>query len=385
MHRIPQKLSLVSQTAAILTERIQAGEWHRWLPGEHELCAQLHIARMTLRRALQQLQRNGLIRSSQGKPREILARRKPGPAKASGRVLLLTQVPMKSRLPFDAFWTHELREALEKAGYHLELHSNHAAYGRVMTTNLERLLEQLRPVGWVLTNSTQAMQRWFDKRRLPCVIVGSRHAGIELPFVDKAYRAMCRHAVGMFLARGHTRFVLLNPASGAAGDLESEQGFQEGVLRSQRHDLQASVVRHDGTVADVLNKLNALLRRREPPTAILVSRAAHVLTVIGHLLRCGLHIPEDMAIIARDHEWFLETMVPSVSSYVQNSDTMAKRISSAVLEMLESGMVSPANCQIMPEFKERETLGPHAPRTQVTDKLPAVVASPVVTRPGRSF
>ena len=113
MHRIPQKLSLVSQTAAILTERIQAGEWHRWLPGEHELCGQLHIARMTLRRALQQLQRNGLIRSSQGKPREIVARRAKTAPSISGRVLLLTQVPMKTRLPFDAFWLHELREALK--------------------------------------------------------------------------------------------------------------------------------------------------------------------------------------------------------------------------------------------------------------------------------
>ena len=158
MHRIPQKTSLVSQTAAILSERIQAGEWHKWLPGEHELCAQLHIARMTLRRALQHLQRVGLIRSSQGKPREIVARRRQTAPKLSGRVLLLTQVPMQYRLPFDAFWTNELRETLEKAGYHLELHANHASFGRAMTTSLERLVEQMRPVGWVLNNSTQAMQ-----------------------------------------------------------------------------------------------------------------------------------------------------------------------------------------------------------------------------------
>lgn len=368
MHRIPQKTSLVSQTAAILSERIQAGEWHKWLPGEHELCAQLHIARMTLRRALQHLQRVGLIRSSQGKPREIVARRRQTAPKLSGRVLLLTQVPMQYRLPFDAFWTNELRETLEKAGYHLELHANHASFGRAMTTSLERLVEQMRPVGWVLNNSTQAMQKWFSRRRLPCVIVGSRHAGVELPFVDKAYRAMCRHAAGMFLARGHTRFILLNPQSGAAGDLESEQGFLEGVAQGNRPEVQASIVRHDGSIADIQNKLNALIRRREPPTAILVSRAVYVLTVMGHLMRSGVRVPEDIALIARDHEWFLENMVPSVASYVQNAETMAKRISSAVLEMLESGIVSPGNCQIMPEFKERETLGPRLARTRPASK-----------------
>ncbi len=364
MHRIPQRSSLVSQTAAILSERIQAGEWNKWLPGEHELCAQLHIARMTLRRALLQLQRAGLIRSSQGKPREILVRRNQPAPNLSRRVLLLTQVPMQSRLPFDAFWTNELRESLEKAGYHLELHANHGSYGRAMTTNLERMVQQLRPVGWVLSNSTHAMQSWFSKRKLPCVIVGSKHAGVELPFVDKAHRAMCRHAVGMFLSRGHRRFVLLNPESGAAGDLESEEGFLEGVARSNRTDVQASVIRHDRTVADIEKKLNALIRRPERPTAILVSQSVYVLTVMGHLMRCGLRLPQDMAVIARDHESFLELMVPSVASYVQNSETMAKRVSSAVLEMLESGMVSPANHLIMPEFREGETLGPALARPQ---------------------
>ena len=371
MHRIPQKTSLVSQTATILSERIQAGEWQKWLPGEHELCAQLHIARMTLRRALQHLQRVGLIRSSQGKPREILARRQQAAPKLSGRVLLLTQVTMQFRLPFDSFWTNELRETLEKAGYHLEFHSNHASFGRAMSTSLERLVEQMQPVGWVLNNSTQAMQKWFSGRRLPCVIVGSRHPNVELPFVDKAYRAMCRHAVGMFLARGHTRFVLLNPQSGAAGDLESEQGFLEGVAQCNRPEIQAGVVRHDGTVTDIQNKLNTLIRRREPPTALLVSRAVNVLTVMSHLMRSGVRVPEDMTLIARDHEWFLENMLPSVTSYVLSAETMAKRISSAVLEMLESGIVSPANCQIMPEFKERESLGPRQPRSQLLAKLPA--------------
>ena len=72
MNRLPQKSSLVAQTAAILKDRIESGEWHQWLPGEHELCAQFHVARMTVRRALDQLQHAGLVRVTQGKRREIL-------------------------------------------------------------------------------------------------------------------------------------------------------------------------------------------------------------------------------------------------------------------------------------------------------------------------
>jgi LacI family transcriptional regulator len=382
MIRLPQKSSLVAQTAAILRERIQSGEWHKWLPGEHDLCSQLHVARMTLRLALDQLTRAGLVRSSQGKRREIVV--PPGrdvTPSVSSRVLLLTPVPLHFLLPFDVFWANELRSALEKAGYHLEIHADRAPYGRGWTTSLDRLIEQFRPVGCVLTKSNQRMQRWFSKQRLPCVIVGSRHSGVELPSVDKAYRAVCRHAVGLFLARGHHRLALFNPEPGAAGDLESEEGFHEGVARTRRTDVQATVLRHDGTISGICNQLSALFRRREPPTALLVSRCVYVLTAMGHLMRCGLKLPQDVALISRDYEPFLENVVPTVAHYVVSPETMAYRISSAVLEMVQCGLVSPANCQIMPEFREGETLGPRPPKAHVSKRTGSGSANHAATEP----
>ena len=364
MHRLPQRTSLAAQTAAILREQIEAGSWRKWLPPEQELAAQFHIARMTLRRALHQLEGEGLVRSSRGKRREIVVRRhRPIPA-ASGRVLLLTPVPIQFQLPFDVFWTNQLRVTLEEAGYHLEVHASRAPYGRGATAVLDRLMQQMRPVGCVLTLSTREMQRWFSKSRLPCVIVGSRHPHVELPFVDKAHRAVCRHAVGLFLARGHNRLVLVNPDSGTAGDLESERGFREGASQTTRADIRADIVRHDGTVADICGKLNALFRQRHPTTAFLVSRAPYALTVVGHLLRSGLRLPEDAALISRDHEPFLDMMAPSVARYVISAERMANRISSAVLEVVGTGLVGPADYQIMPEFTEGETLGPNIVRSE---------------------
>jgi DNA-binding LacI/PurR family transcriptional regulator len=328
------------------------------LPSEHELCSQYRIARMTLRRALQRLESEGLVRSRQGMRREIMAERRSRELPASTRVVLLARVPVQFQPPFDAFWTNELRLALEESGYHLEVHTNQAYYGPGPSKSLEVLLEQLRPAGWVLANSTREMQEWFARHKLPCVIVGSRHPGVELPFVDKAYRAICRHAVGLLLSRGHQRIALVNPASGAAGDVESELGFQDAIAQTQRGNIQASVVRHDGTVSDICNHLNALFRRRPPPTALLVSRSLNVLTVMGHLTRCSLRIPEDVAIISRDHDSFLEMMVPSVARYVISTEAMAKRIAATVLTMLSNGWVSPMETQIMPKFTEGETLKP---------------------------
>jgi LacI family transcriptional regulator len=315
---------------------------------------------MTLRGALQQLQREGLVRSSQGKRREILPFRRRASSQVSGRMLLLTPIPMHFHLPFHVLLTNALRDILAEAGYHLEIHASRAPYGRSAASSLERLIEQLRPVGCVLLTSTQKMQRWFSRRRFPCVIVGSRHPGVNLPSVDKAHRAVCRHAVGLFLARGHRRLAFLNPESGAAGDLESEEGFKEGVAQSRRADVQANIIRHNETVPDICHKLSALFRRRDPPTALLVARAGFVLTTIGYLLRSGLRVPQDVAIISRDDEAFLSQMVPGVARYFVSPETMAYRIFSAVSEVVRGSSPGPADLLIMPEFTEGETLGPVA-------------------------
>ena len=43
MKNLPQKISLVAQTASVLKDEIQAGRWSKQLPGEHDLRALLHV------------------------------------------------------------------------------------------------------------------------------------------------------------------------------------------------------------------------------------------------------------------------------------------------------------------------------------------------------
>jgi len=128
MNRLPQRLSLVAQTAAVLKDEIKAGRWKNCLPGEHELCALLHVGRVTLRSALTQLQREGWVRTSQGKRREIVPRRGSGILKPSDRVVFLTHLPLQKLPMFAIVWIDGLREHLSEEGYHLEVHEHPACY-----------------------------------------------------------------------------------------------------------------------------------------------------------------------------------------------------------------------------------------------------------------
>jgi DNA-binding LacI/PurR family transcriptional regulator len=348
--KLPQRQSLVAQTAAILREQIAAGNWSRFLPSEDELGEKLHVSRVTLRAALGELQREGPVRSSQGRRREVVKQKRRLAATMSHQVALLTPSPNA------LFWIDALREYLAEAGCHLDIQVSRVAYGAGAEHVLKSLAEQARPAGWVLYKSTEPMQRWFSARKLPCVITGTRHAGVKLPSVDIAYRAVCRHAVGLFLARGHRRLALLNPASGLSGDVESEQGFKEAASHSGRAEVQAQVVRHDGTADGICHKVDALLRRPQPPSAFLVSRTEHVLTVASHLLRRG-RLSRDAALISRDDALFLENMVPSIARYAFDPRIFARKISKAVLGMVHGDQARPVDHQIMPRFVPGETLG----------------------------
>ena len=357
MNTLPRRISLVAQTAAVLKDAIHAGRWSKQLPGEHDLCEMLHVGRVTLRSALSQLQRDGWIRTSQGRRREIVERRRAAVPTRSDRVVLLTPLPLQNLQPNTVFWIDRLREHLSDAGYHLEVHGHRDCYTGRPERALESLGLRLNAAGWVLSQSTVRMQRWFAQRRMPCVVTGSRHEGVLLPSVDRDYRAISRHAVGAFWARSHRRLAFINTNPILAGDRESEEGFKEGLPKSPLPDMDSRIVRHNGTVSDICTKLDLLFKRSQPPTGFLVLRSHHVLTVMSYLMTRGRRFPKDVALISRDDDKFLESMVPSVARYSLNLSLFARTISNLVVEMVRSGVVEPKDSRLMPEFVPGQSLG----------------------------
>ena len=353
---LPQRVSLVAQTVALLKDEIKAGRWARQMPGEHELCALLHVGRVTVRSALSQLQGEGWVRTSQGRRCEIISRRRARVSTASDRVVLLSPVPLQNLRPFTVFWIDGLREHLAEEGYHLEIHDSQSYYTGRPENALESLALRLYAAGWVISQSTVRMQQWFAQRAVPCVITGSRHANVALPSVDRDYRAISRHAAGALLSRGHRRLALISLGLGLAGDLETEQGFQEGVQSSPASDAACYISRPDDNVRGICGKVEALLRHQRP-TGFLVSRPNNFLTVMTYLTACGIQIPTKAALISRDNDSFLESVVPSVARYKLNPSLFARTISNLVVGMVRSGVVDKKEHRIMPEFVSDQTLG----------------------------
>lgn len=358
MQSIPRRQSLVSQTATILRDEIKRGAWKQWLPGERVLCETLQVSRNTLRAALAQLKRDGVIRSNHGTGNRILVRvsKRRAVALKSHDVGLISPDALERLRPSQTLWIDELRAMLSERGCRLHVFHGPQFYRTNPAAALDKLLKQHPHGCWVLFMSNEAIQRWFEKNGAPCIVAGSVHAGVKLPCRDLDHRAMCRHAAGVLLGQGHRKIALVIRKTRLAGDLESEAGFIAGVKQSAHAEAEALISYHDGSVAGICQALRRLMELKPAPTALLVANAYHYLTVTGRLNQLGLRVPEDVSLISRDEDPFLSFLVPPPARYLVSSHIMAKSLLRPMLELLEEAVVTQQATRIMPEFIRGETI-----------------------------
>lgn len=350
---VPQRPSLITHSADFLREALTSGEWGEVLPSERRLCARLRISRPTLRAVLAQLEREGLVSAVKNKQRLLLSSKATASSHASNTtVVLLTPLPAQWMPPFVLFWMDTLRELLAESGLQLDVQVVPKAFETKSASVLKKLVASLKPAVWVLFRSTEVMQRWFAAQDAVAVIAGTCAEGVNLPSVDVDYRAACRHAASLLLRRGHQRLALLLPDSSHGGDAESELGFREGAGTR----VLASVLRHRESPEALVRCLDDCLRQRRPPTALVVARSAHVLTVLTHLLRQGKRVPADVAVISRDEDEFLQHVVPKVSRYAADPAKFARQLARLVLDAARHGVVKPKTVRLMPAYVAGETV-----------------------------
>lgn len=357
MIEIPTRDSLVAQTANTLRDGIKTGVWRNHLPGERVLCDRLQISRPTLRTALEALRKQGLIRVTQGKHRQIVpAGGKP--AKLSNRVVGVVSMQPPHLLPdLSLFYLDQLRQHLQEVDYHLKIFS-HPRLGTNRPHHILRDFEREPGIAcWILLSTTKPVHEWFHKSGLPAFVVGSSFQDASLPSLDIDNEAICRHAVGVLLNHGHRNLAMLTRSLGTtAGDLASEEGFLDGINKTGIPDAQGVVVHHDTSKENICRKLDSLLGSATPPTGLLVCMVEHALAVLTYLSSKGVRIPQDISLISRDSDLHLSYVSPKVASYSFSHQAYADRLCRLVVELATTGILPLKHRRLMPEFDPGESV-----------------------------
>lgn len=357
MLELPKRSSLVASTAASIRDGIRRGLWKDSLPGERILCEHLQVSRTTLRSALALLVSEGRISADARRKRRILGvNPATEPPLARDLVAIVTNEQVQLMAPMVIFYINEIRRQVQKIGLRLEIFTDLRLDQRKPDRKLSEFLQNRQVACWVLVTPTADVQRFFAGRGLPSLIVGPVAPDIRLPFLSVDYRAVCRHAAGVLLGRGHRRIGLIISDSTIIGNIASEEGFREGIEESSHAEAKAFVLRHDSTRDGICRKLDLHLKTSRPATAFLVCRPPHALTVTSHLLKRGYSIPTDISIISRDSESYIDYFSPEITRYHYRRRHFAARLSRLVVRLATDGSLPPHSNLILPDLLPGKTV-----------------------------
>ncbi len=322
---MPSRGSLVLDCVRVLELRISAGEWQRLMPGERRLADILQVGRDTVRLALQHLERSGQLASADaGNRRRILSGLAAGERRHSSTLRIgllahrmLETLPQPMLLEID-----RIRGALAAKGGSLSIHSPAWYEQRNPIKRLEELVEEEDCSAWILLRSSTVVQRWFMDRKIPCLIRGYPQPGIDLPHLDVDWHATARHAAGQLWRLGHRKVIILRPPEALMG----VEAAVAGAMDLGEPDFVAGVLVEDGTPLGIGRLLARVLNYKDPPTAIITTRARQAASALTWLASQGIRVPQHISIITLAWEPFLDHLVPEISGYRADPEAAAKLV-----------------------------------------------------------
>ena len=355
---IPNRVNLATQVADVIRKTIGQGIWGKEIPSERRLSELLKVSRPTIRVALHMLAKDGLLEISPRTRKRLLGGRSHTATPPKKTVGIITHEQI-TRLGL-SYYVHitEFIVRLSEEGFAVEIFVCKPIRGFSQSEKLDKFLRENRILCCLLLSVNKVVQCWFAERSFPALVLGSCHDSVRLPSIDIDLRAVCRHAAGVFLTHGHRRLALIVPDSGLAGDLASEAGFKEGA---QLHadtgkEVRSVIIRHDGTFQNITAKLERIFDAAEAPTALLVAKPWPTFAVLIYLLKRGLAVPDSVSLIARDQDFFFETIDPKISHYRFKDNAYTQRAAHLIMKIVHQGNLPPVPNLVYPDFFEGGTV-----------------------------
>jgi DNA-binding LacI/PurR family transcriptional regulator len=362
MEKLPTKGNLAQETCQVLKDWILRGILSENLPGELTLKRRLCVGRDTLRQALKLLTEDGWIsEATKGKPRLIQVRQASLPApepeadESPLPIAFISPFRVEPRVTFVEF--EETLQHLASKGRRMLFFSPDVFHLAQPGHHLERLVQSTPAAAWILHATSEPMQRWFDQSGLPAFLYEMPYPGVKLPYVACDWGAAAFHAGLQLLRQGHRTIGILEYTERRPGLVADEEGLKQ-ALATVKEDARLMVFHDDLTPAGVARSLDAALKARPRPTALILTRSSQVATCYSWLANRGISIPGDISLISLPNDtWFCD-LYPPICYYNPDTGFMSRKIAERMLELIDTGHITHKSILCPLNFSAGGSIGP---------------------------
>jgi hypothetical protein len=352
MKNIPIR-SASGQLAEYLKEQIRERKWPNTMPGESWIMTQLQVGRGTVRAAMAQLEKEGILSPcGQGKRRRIVMSKDAFIArKIRVRIFLYEK---KDRGDIDS---SSLLSELLAAGMDADFAGKSLKELGMQADRVARYVKQNPADAWIVSAASREVLEWFAGQPIRSIAMYGRHYGLPMAAAFPLMISGQTAAVQRLIDLGHKRIVMLTREERRKPQLSRPEQIFIEQLES------AGIATGDYNIPDWeesregLRRLVEELFRVSPPTALIFQEAPLYIAVKSLLADRGIISPRDISLVVSDNDpsfawchpipshirWDYRPVVRSVVRWAKNvaAGKDDRRKISTESEFVEGGTIGP--------------------------------------------
>ncbi len=314
-----QKSTIKEQVAAHMREKILKGDWQEYLPGRDRLAEEFGVSHMTVLRAVEQLEQEGLLLNQGNGKRRRIVRSASQQSSRSLRVAVLRHSVHNTEAFYVVDFVHKLREAGHQAVY-----ADKTQIGlNKDVKRIARLVQKTEADAWIVIGGSREILEWFAAQQQPCFGLFGRFSDLPIAGSGPSKKVAYSKALQRLVDLGHSRIVML-----------AQWVDKESIMHAFfRQELEArGVVVGDyhlpkfGNDPEELQQLLNSLFATTPPTAIVAATIELFLTVQQFLVHRGIRVPEDVSLICGDPDPNFGWCRPTIAHLSWDSAPWVRRI-----------------------------------------------------------
>jgi DNA-binding LacI/PurR family transcriptional regulator len=342
--------------AEIANGRLRKGD--RLLP-EEELCRQYGVSSITMRRALLELAREGLIRRQAGVGTVVVSE-----TRRFSLVLLFIGFREEDWRRLSGIFGSLLGgigEAVWAAS--ADLMTLRLPTDADPTAALDLLLRDRSFDGLLIRSAGDVVEEQIlllEGRQVPYVVIKRHIEGRSMNFVTLDDRAGARTATEHLLRLGYSEVGLIMGPTDISPRREQLEGYREALLKHGLAVDEALILQAGSgpmTEDDGYRLMTHLLRRGKPPRAVFVAGDSLAVGAYAAVHDAGLRIPEDIAMVGYGDLDVARALRPGLTTVATSYYDIGRAAAQHLLEQLAHPHLPARGIFLPPSLVVRESCG----------------------------